>query len=256
MSLSANPTKIKIGMTFYGQAGFKFDLPNGKVVILDPWIKTPFNPNGEELLNEIDRADVILCTHGHFDHIADATEIAKKTGAKLVAPPELTSAMVKYLDFPAENGIESGVAGDKLTLLDGDLEIEFTKAVHGSSIRDPKTEATIETGEPTGILMRFKDGPVIYHSGDTALFDEMSEIALPREIDLYAVCIGGHFVMDPAQAAEAVRRIQPREVMPMHYGTLPVLSGTAEEFESALDELGIHIPVHVMKAGDHLSYPA
>ncbi|HET7396836.1 MAG TPA: metal-dependent hydrolase [Gammaproteobacteria bacterium] len=230
-------------LTWYGHSAFKIVTPSGHVLLLDPWITNPSNKNGKQDLDSIKKADYILLTHGHFDHVGDSVEIAKRTGAHLVANYDLGHAMVDYLGFPAaQAGFDTlGNSGGTITLLKGEVSITFEPAVHSSDIElpgsDGKPGRMEAAGNPNGFVIRIKDGPTIYDTGDTALFSDMSLIGETDHIDVMLACIGDHFTMGPKGAAEAVNLVDPDIVIPMHYGTFPVLTGTPDAFEKELADL-------------------
>lgn len=230
-------------LTWYGHAAFKLVTPSGHVLLLDPWITNPSNKHGKQDLQNLKSADYILVTHGHFDHIGDAVEIAKRTGAHLIANFDLGHAMVDYLGFPASQaGFDTlGNSGGTISLLNGEVSVTFEPAVHSSDIEIPgndgKPGRMEAAGNPNGFVIRVKNGPTIYDTGDTALFSDMRLIGKMDHIDVMLACIGDHFTMGPKAAAQAVRLVDPNVVVPMHYGTFPVLTGTPREFEQALDNL-------------------
>ncbi|HET7650360.1 MAG TPA: metal-dependent hydrolase [Gammaproteobacteria bacterium] len=254
-------------VTWYGHAAFKIVTPSGHVLLLDPWITNPANKNGKQDLDNLKKADYIFVTHGHFDHVGDAVEIARRTGAHLVANFDLGHAMVDYLGFPANQaGFDTlGNSGGTLKLLNGEVSVTFEPAVHSSDIELPGKDGQpgrIEAGgNPNGFVIRIKHGPTIYDTGDTALFSDMRLIGKMDHINIMLACIGDHFTMGPAGAAEAVRLVNPDEVIPMHYGTFPVLTGTPEAFKAALAGLqktshtpGLVRKLHVMTIDQPMTF--
>lgn len=231
-------------LTWYGHAAFKLVTPKGRVLLIDPWIKNPANKNGEQDLAAIEKADLIFITHGHADHVGNAVEIAKKTGAKLVSTFDLGNALTQYAGFPkAQAGMSTeGNFGGEISLLNGEVKVSFIPAVHGSTI-EGMDEKLHTGGNPGGFLISIKNGPTIYHTGDTDLFGDMRLVPQFHKVDVMLACIGDHFTMGPKRAAEAVRLIHPTMVIPMHYGTFPVLTGTPQAFGQALKGSGTKMQV-------------
>jgi len=227
-------------ITWYGHSAFKVTTPAGKVLLIDPWLANPANPKGKELLAGLDKADQILLTHAHGDHIGNTVEIAKRTGAKLVASNDLMKAMVKYADFPAKQADFSGTGniGGTLTLLGGEVKITFVHALHSSGLEyDDKSglpKSLAYAGNPGGFIIAVTNGPTIYHTGDTDLFGEMKFIGDLSPVDVMLACIGDKFTMGPDRAAAAVELVNPKMVIPMHFGTFAALTGTPEAFEQAM----------------------
>lgn len=245
------------GLTWYGHAAFKLTTPSGKVLLIDPWLTNPANKNGKEDLAKLEKADLILITHGHFDHVGNSVEIARKTGAKLVSTFDLGKALGQYGGYPKEQmGFDTqGNFGGELNLLDGEVKIAFIPAIHSSTVMVPEGSADKDIhdgGNPGGFLIAVKGGPTIYHTGDTDVFSDMALVSRFHKVDVMLACIGGHFTMGPERAAEAVKLVKPGMVVPMHFGTFPVLDGTVEALARALKNQGAKARLHEMKAGETL----
>ncbi len=237
----ATAQKSPTTITWYGHAAFRVVTPNEHVLLFDPWILNPFNKNGPQDLEAINKADLILVSHGHSDHVGQAAAIAKKTKARLVASYDLGGALIRWAAFPKEQaGLDSmGNAGGTLTFFDGEVKIILVPAVHSSSVNAKDLGAGPDDGDqfagnPGGFVVQIKNGPTLYHTGDTNVFGDMAAIGRSHKIDYMLVCIGDHFTMGPEGAADAVRLVAPAKAVPMHYGTFPVLTGTPQQFAAAL----------------------
>jgi len=242
-------------LTWYGQSAFKIVTPRGKVLLVDPWLTNPVFEKAKDELAALNRVDLILVTHGHSDHVGDAVEIGKRTRAKLVATFDLADAIVKHLGYPAElaQADTIGHFGGELTLLDEDVKVLFVPADHGSGVAADDRSGWRHGGAPGGFVISIRRGPAIYHTGDTDLFSDMALVSRFHKIDVMLVCIGDHYTMGPARAAEAVRLVNPREVIPMHYGTFPLLTGTPEAFERELKQRKLKTQLRVMKIGETIA---
>ena len=253
---AAVSTQAATQLTWYGQSAYKIVTPNGHVLLIDPWISNPVNKSAEADLKSLTHVDYILISHGHFDHVGDAVAIAKQTGAHLVANSDLGGAMVAD-GYPKEQaGLETrGGSGGSITLLEGEVKVTFTPAVHGSSVvgmGDDGKDTLYAAGSPGGFVITIKNGPTIYHTGDTDLFSDMALISKYHKIDLMLCCIGDHFTMGP-DAAAAVKIIHPSLVIPMHYGTFPLLTGTPDAFREALKREGAKAKLRVLQVHDTIT---
>src|ERR1041384_4612251 len=254
---AAQETKIK----WFGHAAFSITTPKGKVLLIDPWLTNPSNPdakNGQDPLASVPKVDYILLTHGHRDHVGDAVEIAKKTGAILICNPELAGNLVKLAGFPAKQADTDAIMGigGEIKIADGEVTVAMTPAVHSSSVFNPQAgPAEPERaygGNPAGFVLIIKDGPTIYHSGDTAYFKDMETIGEEYQIDLALLNIGGHFGMEPRMAAPAATSVRARLAIPQHYATFPGIAPDATDFAAELKRL--NIPFYEMKPGETISF--
>jgi len=218
-----------IKLTWLGHAAFRIETPEGKRLYVDPWIGG--NPKCPESEKNVQRADVLLCTHGHFDHIADAVEVAKKHDSVAVGIFELCGWLEKKgvkQTSPMNKGGTQTVA---------DVKITMVHAVHSCGIQDG--DQIVYGGEACGYVLEFSNGVKLYHAGDTNVFSDMTIIR-----DLYApkICmlpIGDRFTMSPREAAYACKLLQPETVIPMHFGTFPLLTGTPSELQALVPEVKV-----------------
>ncbi len=247
--------KMATQLTWYGQSGYKVITPEGKTFLIDPWLTNPVFDKGKDELAALSNVDLILLTHGHGDHVGESVEIAKKTGAKLVANADLSAAVVSVLGYPSNQaGLDTtGHIGGQLTLLDGELKVCFTPAMHGSTVRKDENSPPVAAGMPTGLVISIRNGPTIYHTGDTGFFSDIARVSDHNKIDIMLVCIGDHFTMGPVRAAEAVKLVGPKMTIPNHYGTFPVLTGTPEAFGEELKKCGAKTELRVMKVGETIT---
>src|SRR6266540_846758 len=242
-------------LTWYGQSAFKIVTPSGKVLLVDPWLTNPVFEKAKDELAALEHVDLILVTHGHSDHVGNAVEIGKRTRAKLVATFDLSTAIVSALGYPSElaDMETTGHMGGTLTLLGGEVAVTFVRAWHGSAVSKEETAPSVYAGNPAGLVIAIRGGPTIYHTGDTDLFSDMALVSRFHKIDIMLVCIGDHFTMGPDRAAEAVKLVKARTVIPMHYGTFPILTGTPDAFGRELKERKVKAKLRVMTIGETIA---
>lgn len=230
----------KTEVLWLGQACFRITTPSGKVILTDPWLlNNPKTPAAYKKLEALGRIDVILVTHAHADHYADAPALALMHKVPMRAPGDLNATVVALGILPAALAPRFNKGGT-VTVAPG-IKVTGVRAEHSSTLvwANPATgkDETHVGGEPVGYIIELENGFRVYHAGDTAVFGDMKYIGERYKPDLALVPIGGNFTMDPTDAAYAVRElIKPQIVVPMHYGTNPLATGTAAEFVKALGE--------------------
>lgn len=239
-TLGASAQNGKTEVLWLGQAAVRITTPGGKVVVIDPWLRTnPKTPAGFKNLEALGKVDLVLVTHGHFDHVADAPDLARMHKIPMYGPAGLNQTIATLGVLPVELAPRFGKGGTIEPFGKGGVKITATRAEHSSEYvwKNPATskDEVHVGGEPVGFILELENGFKIYHMGDTGLFGDMKFIGEYYKPDLVLIPIGGHFVMSPADAAYAVKNyLKPKYALPIHYGTIPVLRGTPEEFAAAL----------------------
>jgi len=250
----------QVEVLWLGHSAFRFTSTTGKVIVIDPFItQNPRAPAKYKDLKAIGKVDLILVTHGHQDHVLDLKELAALTGAPVVGPHELVLNAV-ILGVVEASKARPMNKGGTITPFGPDIKIHMVPAEHssGADLVGLKPEASkelrfLEGGNAVGYVIEFENGFKIYHMGDTAVFGDMALIDRFFRPDLALVPIGGHFGMGPEHAAYAVRElVHPKQVIPIHYGTFPLINRTPAEFKAALG----NSPVKMLdvKPGDALKF--
>jgi L-ascorbate metabolism protein UlaG (beta-lactamase superfamily) len=205
-----------IKLTWLGHATFRIETPGGKIVIVDPWIRgNPACPEQDKIVKKV---DVLLCTHGHGDHIGDAVEIVKKHNPKVIGIFELCAWLKKK---GAEQTSPMNKGGTQTV---DDITVTMVHADHSCGIQDG--DEIVYGGEACGYVIEFANGVKIYHAGDTNVFGDMHIIRELYAPDIVMLPIGDHFTMGPREAAYACNLLKAKTVIPMHFATFPVLTGT------------------------------
>jgi len=232
----------QVEVLWLGHSAFRLTSTTGKVIVIDPFLKTnPRTPAKYKELGALGKVDLILVTHGHRDHIFDLQELTRLTGATVIANYELARSLVAagVLD-PAKTPLGMNMGGTVSPLGSG-IKIHMVPAQHTAMVDMTELKADwagprfFEGGAAVGYVIEFENGFKVYHTGDTNVFSDMALIGRFYKPDLALVCIGGHFTMDPEGAAYALREfLRPKQVIPMHYGTFPVINRTPAELKAAL----------------------
>lgn len=237
----------KAEVLWLGNAAFRITTPTGKVIVIDPFITAnPKTPAQWKNLDALGKVDLILVTHAHGDHFMDAPALALKHKAPVWGPAGLGSTMAVLGILPVELAPRFGKGGTIMPFGPGGVKITATHAEHSSELqwRNPATgkDEIHVGGEPVGYVIELENGFKIFHMGDTGIFGDMKLIGERHRPDLLMIPIGGHYVMDPKDAADATRDfIKPRFAIPMHYGTNAYLKGTPEEYVKALGDSPVKV---------------
>ncbi len=217
----------RLGITWLGHSTFLLTTPGGKRALFDPWLG---NPNCPPSMKK-PHADLILVSHGHFDHMDDLVTIARDTNATVVAIFELC-------DWLGRKGIQNVAPmnkGGSQEILG--LRVTMTDARHSSGYVE--AGQMVYMGEPAGFVIRLEDGITIYYAGDTSLFGDMKLIGELYKPDIAFLPIGDRFTMGPDQAARACEFLGVRQVVPMHWGTFPLLTGTPGALRTLLSNVEV-----------------
>ncbi|MDX6541858.1 MAG: hypothetical protein QOI71_3468 [Gaiellales bacterium] len=224
------------GITWLGHGSFQLDTPAGARVLVDPWITG--NPSWPEGL-EVERCDAILLTHGHGDHASDVAAIAQEHSAPV-------ATIVELAGWIGDQGVGSSIGFNKGGAIElAGLHVTMTNAVHSSSAPDGTP-----LGDPAGFVLEAPGMPTIYFTGDTAVHADMGLIGEIYKPEIAVLPIGDHYTMGPRQAAYAARLIGAPDIVPGHYGTFPLFTGTPEALRKELALIGVSATVYDGQPGE------
>lgn len=224
-------TQRQLAITWLGHGTFLLTSPGGKRLLLDPWLER--NPACPAECKRVEPVDLVLITHGHADHLDDAASVARETNAAVVSIVEIC----RWLETKGLHNLHPMNKGGLVTLCG--IRIYMVPAEHSSGwIEDGRM---IYMGEPTGFVLRFEDDLTVYFAGDTAVFGDMRLIRELYAPEIAFLPIGDRFTMGPEGAALACELLGVRQVIPMHYGTFPALTGTPDKLRQLVALKGIDV---------------
>lgn len=240
----------EVEVLWLGHATTRITSTTGKVIVIDPFLtKNPKAPAEYRNLNALGKVDLILVTHGHGDHVGDLQELARLSGATVVTNWEMGLNMISLGMLDADKVIAMNKGGT-VTPIGRGIKIHMVPAEHSAAIDlqamglewEPGSPSQLFMGASVGYVVELENGFTIYHTGDTGVFGDMALINTFYAPDLALVSIGGYYTMDPEGAAYAVRElIKPKQVIPIHYGTFPVINRTPAEFKEALGDSPVEV---------------
>jgi len=237
-ALAQAPAAGKTRLTWLGHAAFLVQTPGGANLLIDPWLENPKASKDFQLPQTI---DAVLISHGHDDHVGQARNFIGKEGTQSLAVPELNRILGAKM--------MGGNVGAAFQVKDA--TVHFVNAVHSSSHDGDRPGQY--AGNPIGFVIEIRNGPTLYHAGDTGLFGDMELIGTRFGPEIALLPIGGNFTMGPKDAAIAARMLGVKTVVPMHWGTFPLLQGKPEELQRELGAAKAKAKMQVLEPGKTVS---
>ena len=235
-------------ITWYGHACVEVQTPGGRTVLIDPWFGNPRSPKSAAAVG---RCDLLLVTHGHGDHMGDAVAIASRLRPAWPCIHEMSLWLGRQLPGGNDAVIGMNKGG---TVEAAGLRVTMTTADHSAGDWNAEAWVPLYLGEPAGFVVEMENGFRLYHAGDTAVFGDMRLIGELSRPDIALLPIGGHYTMGPREAALAVELLGVKHVLPIHYGTFPILAGTPDGLRAAIAARGLtDVTVHDLEPGGTLS---
>ena len=239
-----------LSITWFGHSTFLVQLPSGKRLLFDPFfVHNPSCPPDKKDVSKLGPVDMILVTHGHDDHFADAGAAALAFGCPVVGIFET----VVHLSEVGVTNLHGMNVGGSAPFPELGITITATQAIHSNSV--DKDGQRVYAGVPLGFVVTDESGFAFYFAGDTALFSDMALISELYKPTLAFLPIGDYFTMGPREAARAVQFLSSvTDVIPMHYNTFPELVETAEPFQAELTKRGSSVTLLVPAPGETLTF--
>jgi L-ascorbate metabolism protein UlaG (beta-lactamase superfamily) len=234
--------------TWNGHSAFEIRSPGGKAIVLDPFL---VNPNSPKTAAQVEACDVMLVTHGHFDHMGEAVSIAARFRPVWPCIHEMSLWLARQLPGGADAAIGMNKGG---TVETAGIKFTMVHADHSAGDWNAGGETTLYLGDPVGFVVEFENGFRAYLAGDTDVYGDMGYIRELYAPELALLPIGGHYTMGPRGAAIAAELLGVQHIIPIHYGTFPILAGTPDQLRSELAARGLsNVQVHSPAPGETVS---